>query len=166
LALVESSALSQLRLARLLRSTPATATTASGRIDTIERSVAVTSSFLNYGDAQSMIGSAPAMHWYRRMQWRATAALAGLIALLIAAPLSNGHNREPWSPSSSYSGLEVARLEELQQGNIRSSAEARALAVLQTRFANPHCGEIIARIQLGEPLLDAGRALLRNDCDP
>lgn len=83
---------------------------------------------------------------------------------MIAAPLSSGHNREPALPSGSYSVLEVARLERLQQGNIRSSAEARALAVLQTRFADPRCGEIIARIQLGEPLLDEGRALLRAEC--
>jgi hypothetical protein len=121
--------------------------------------------FLSYDrDAQATIGSARAAHWYRRMQWRSRAALAGAMALLIAAPLSGGHNREPSLPSGSYSILEVARLEELQQGNIRSSAEARALAVLQTRFANPHCGDIIARIQLGEPLLDEGRALLRAEC--
>ena len=121
--------------------------------------------FLSYdGDAQVTIGSARAAHWYRRMRWRSRAALAGVIALLIAAPLSSGHNHEPSLPSGSYSALEVARLEGLQQGNIRSSAEARALAVLQTRFADPRCGEIIARIQLGEPLLDEGRALLRAEC--
>ena len=124
-------------------------------------------SFLNYGgDAQAMIGSAPAKHWFRCIQWRATAALAGLVALLIAAPLSNRHNREPSVPSSSYSGLEMARLEGVQEGNIRSSAEARALAVLHTRFANPRCGEIIARVQLGGPLLDEARALLRAECHP
>lgn len=83
---------------------------------------------------------------------------------MIAAPLSTGHNREPSLPSGSFWVLEVAHLEGLQQGNIRSSAEARALAVLQTRFADPRCGEIIARIQLGEPLLDEGRALLRAEC--
>lgn len=125
----------------------------------------MTSYFLSYdGDAQATIGAAQAAHWYRRMRWRSRAALAGVIALLIAAPLSSGHNREPSLPSGSFWVLEVARLEGLQQGNIRSSAEARALAVLQTRFANPHCGEIIARIQLGEPLLDEGRALLRAEC--
>lgn len=125
----------------------------------------MTSYFLSYdGDAQATIGAAQAAHWYRRMRWRSRAALAGVIALLIAAPLSSGHNREPSLPSGSFSVLEVARLEGLQQGNIRSSAEARALAVLQTRFADPRCGEIIARIQLGEPLLDEGRALLRAEC--
>lgn len=123
--------------------------------------------FLSYdGDAQTTIGSAQAAHWYRCMRWRSSAALAGVIALLIAAPLSRGHNHDLWLPSGSFSTLEVARLEGLQHGNIRSSAEARALAVLQTRFANPHCGEIIARIQLGEPLLDEGRALLRAECRP
>ena len=127
----------------------------------------MTNSLLNFrGDERAMIGSAPAKHWYRRMHWRTTAALAALIALLIAAPLSSGHHREPSLPSGSHAALEMARFEGLQQGNIRSSAEARALAVLQTRFANPHCGEIIARIQLGEPLLDEGRALLRNECHP
>lgn len=125
----------------------------------------MTNYFLTYdGDAQAIIGAAQAAYWYRRMRWRSRAALAGVIALLIAAPLSSGHNREPSLPSGSYSVLEVARLEGLQQGNIRSSAEARALAVLQTRFADPRCGEIIARIQLGEPLLDEGRALLRAEC--
>jgi len=125
----------------------------------------MTNYFLTYdGDAQATIGAARAAHWYRRMRWRSRAALAGVIALLIAAPLSSRHNREPSLPSGSYSVLEVARLEGLQQGNIRSSAEARALAVLQTRFADPRCGEIIARIQLGEPLLDEGRALLRAEC--
>ena len=125
----------------------------------------MTNYFLSYdGDAQATVGSARAARWYRRMQWRSRAALAGVIALLIAAPLSSGHNHDPLLPSGSYSALEVARLERLQQRNIRSSAEARALAVLQTRFANPHCGEIIARIQLGEPLLDEGRALLRAEC--
>lgn len=125
----------------------------------------MTSYFLSYdGDAQATIGAAQAAHWYRRMRWRSRAALAGVIALLIAAPLSTGHNREPSLPSGSFSVLEVARLEGLQQGNIRSSAEARALAVLQTRFADARCGEIIARIQLGEPLLDEGRALLRAEC--
>lgn len=125
----------------------------------------MTNYFLSYdGDAQATIGSARGAHWYRRMRWRSRAALAGVIALLIASPLSSGHNPEPSLPSGSYSVLEVARLEGLQQGNIRSSAEARALAVLQTRFADPRCGEIIARIQLGEPLLDEGRALLRAEC--
>ena len=125
----------------------------------------MTNYFLTYdGDAQATIGSAQAAHWYRRMRWRSRAALAGAIALLIAAPLSSGHNREHSLPSGSFSALEVARLEGLQPGNIRSSAEARALAVLQTRFADPRCGEIIARIQLGEPLLDEGRALLRAEC--
>ena len=125
----------------------------------------MTSYFLTYdGDTQATIGAAQAAHWYRRMRWRSRAALAGVIALLIAAPLSRGHNPEPSLPSGSFSVLEVARLEGLQQGNIRSSAEARALAVLQTRFADPRCGEIIARIQLGEPLLDEGRALLRAEC--
>jgi hypothetical protein len=100
------------------------------------------------------------------MHWRATAALAGLAAPLIAATLSSGHHRAPLAPSGSHAVVEVARLEGLQQRNIRSSAEARARAVLQTRFANPHCGEIIARIQLGEPLLDEERALLRNECRP
>jgi hypothetical protein len=118
----------------------------------------------NDQNSQIMIGSARAERWYRRVQWRATAAFAAIMALLIAAPLSRGHNSEPSLPPSSYTALEAARLKELPQANIRSSAEARALAVLQTRFANPHCGEIIARIQLGELLTDEGRALLRNEC--
>ena len=64
----------------------------------------MTNYFLSYdGDAQATIGSAQAAHWYRRMRWRSRAALAGVIALLIAAPLSSGHNPEPSLPSGSYS---------------------------------------------------------------
>jgi hypothetical protein len=86
------------------------------------------------------------------------------MALLIAAPLSRGHHSERPLPTNSSAALEVARLKELPQAAVRSSAEARALAVLQTRFANPHCREIIARMQLGDLLLDEERVLLRNEC--
>jgi hypothetical protein len=109
------------------------------------------------------IESPGAEYWQQRVRWRATAACAALVALLFAAPLSRGYNTEPPLPSNSYT-TELAHLDGPQAMTIHSSAEARALAVLQTRFANPHCGEIIARIQLGEPLLKEERTLLRNEC--
>jgi hypothetical protein len=115
-------------------------------------------------DRETIIESGQAARWYKRVQWRATAGLAAIVALLASAPLSRGHNAEALSPSSYRPSFQETRLESLYQGNIRSSAEARALAVLQTSFPNPSCGEIVARIQLGEPLLDDGRALLRNEC--
>jgi hypothetical protein len=116
------------------------------------------------GGTQIAIGSPRAERWHLQAHWRATAACAALVALLFAAPLSRGHNRESSLSSNSYMTPESAQLEELQSTTIRSSSEARALAVLRTRFANPHCGEIIARIQLGAPVLEEGRALLRNEC--
>jgi hypothetical protein len=108
--------------------------------------------------------SGQAARWYERAQWRATAGLAAIVVLLASAPLSRGHNVDALLPSSYRPSFQETRLESLYHGNIRSSAEARALAALRTTFANPSCGEILARIQLGEPLLDDGRALLRNEC--
>jgi hypothetical protein len=108
--------------------------------------------------------SGQATRWYERAQWRATAGLAAIVALLASAPLSGGHNAEALLPSSYQPSFQETRLEALHHGTIRSSAQARALTALRTAFTNPSCGELLARIQLGEPLLDDGRALLRNEC--
>jgi hypothetical protein len=115
-------------------------------------------------ERETIIESGQAALWYERAQWRATAGLAAIVALLASAPLSRSHNAEVGSLSSYRPSFQETRLESLHQGNIRSSAEARALAALRTTFANPSCSKLVARIQLGEPLLDEGWALLRSEC--